>query len=54
MPVRGRRAPIVGSARHATPSMIDVTGIDVSPGDEVVIIGDQGENRRASARWRPP
>ena len=22
---------------------IDVTGLDVSPGDEVVIIGDQGE-----------
>jgi len=42
MLVRGRRAPIVGSVCMDV-SMIDVTGIDVSPGDEVVIIGDQGE-----------
>jgi len=42
MLVRGRRAPIVGSVCMDM-TMIDVTGMDVSPGDEVVIIGDQEE-----------
>ena len=42
MLVRGRRAPIVGSVCMDM-TTIDVTGLDVSPGDEVVIIGDQGE-----------
>ena len=42
MLVRGRRVPIVGSVCMDM-TMIDVTGLDVSPGDEVVIIGDQGE-----------
>jgi alanine racemase len=41
MLVRGRRAPIVGSVCMDM-SMIDVTGTDVSPGDEVVIVGQQG------------
>jgi alanine racemase len=42
MLVRGRRAPIVGSVcMDAT--MLDVTGMDVAPGDEVVIIGEQGD-----------
>ena len=40
MLVRGRRAPIVGSVCMDM-SMIDVTGMDVAPGDEVVIVGDQ-------------
>jgi alanine racemase len=40
MLVRGRRAPIVGSVCMDM-SMIDVTGTDVSPGDEVVIVGRQ-------------
>lgn len=40
MLVRGRRAPIVGSVCMDV-SMIDVTGMDVAPGDEVVIVGDQ-------------
>ena len=40
MLVRGRRAPIVGSVCMDM-SMIDVTGIDVAPGDEVVIVGTQ-------------
>ena len=35
-------APIVGSVCMDV-SMIDVTGMDISPGDEVVIIGDQGD-----------
>ena len=40
MLVRGRRAPIVGSVcMDAT--MLDVTGMDVAPGDEVVIVGEQ-------------
>jgi alanine racemase len=42
MLVRGRRAPIVGSVCMDM-TTIDVTGLDVSPGDEVVIIGDQEE-----------
>jgi alanine racemase len=40
--IRGRRAPIVGSVCMDM-LMADVTGMDVSPGDEVVIIGSQGE-----------
>jgi alanine racemase len=42
MLVRGRRAPIVGSVCMDM-AMIDVTGTDVAPGDEVVIVGDQGD-----------
>ena len=42
MLVRGRRAPIVGSVCMDM-SMIDVTGMEVSTGDEVVLIGDQGD-----------
>jgi alanine racemase len=41
MLVRGRRAPVVGSVCMDM-TMIDVTGTDVAPGDEVVIIGEQG------------
>ena len=40
--VRGRRMPIVGSVCMDM-IMIDVTGLDVSPGDEVVLIGRQGD-----------
>jgi alanine racemase len=40
MLVRGRRAPIVGSVCMDM-TMIDVTGMDVAPGDEVVLIGEQ-------------
>ena len=42
--VRGRRAPIVGSICMDM-LMCDVTGTSVSPGDEVVIIGQQGQDR---------
>jgi len=42
--VRGRRAPIVG-AMNMDMLIADVTGLDVSPGDEVVIIGAQGADR---------
>jgi alanine racemase len=38
--IRGRRAPIVGSVCMDM-MMADVSGLDVSPGDEVVIIGSQ-------------
>jgi alanine racemase len=41
--IRGRRAPIVGSVCMDM-LMADVTGMDVSPGDEVVIIGSQGDD----------
>jgi alanine racemase len=40
--VRGRRVPIVGSVCMDM-IMIDVTGLDVSPGDEVVLIGRQDD-----------
>jgi alanine racemase len=42
--VRGRRAPIVGAVSMDMIS-IDVTGLDVEPGDEVVILGSQAEER---------
>jgi alanine racemase len=38
--VRGRRVPIVGAVCMDM-LMVDVTGLDVSPGDDVVIIGSQ-------------
>src|SRR5688572_20752846 len=40
--VRGVRAPIVGSICMDM-IMIDVTGLDVAPGDPVVLIGRQGD-----------
>ena len=42
--IRGRRAPIVGSISMDMLS-VNVTGLDVAPGDEVVIIGSQGDDR---------
>ena len=39
--VRGRRAPIAGSVSMDSIT-IDVTEMDVSPGDEVVLVGAQG------------
>lgn len=42
--IRGRRAPVVGSVCMDM-LMADVTGLDLAPGDEVVIIGAQGEDR---------
>jgi alanine racemase len=42
--IRGRRAPIVGAV-NMDMLMADVTGLDVWPGDEVVIIGSQGGDR---------
>lgn len=42
--IRGRRAPIVGSVCMDVLTA-DVTGLDVSPGDEVVILGRQGDDR---------
>jgi alanine racemase len=51
--IRGRRAPIVGAVCMDM-MMADVTGLDVSPGDEVVIIGSQkspsGRTDRIDAR----
>ncbi|HEX9366685.1 MAG TPA: alanine racemase [Vicinamibacterales bacterium] len=41
MLVRGKRVPIVGSVCMDM-TTIDVTGMDVSTGDEVVIVGEQG------------
>ena len=38
--VRGRRAPVVGAVSMDSIT-IDVTGLDVSPGDEVVLVGAQ-------------
>jgi len=42
--IRGRRAPVVGSVCMDM-LMADVTGLDVSPGDEVVILGSQDTDR---------
>jgi alanine racemase len=41
--IRGRRVPIVGAVSMDM-MMVDVSGLDdVAPGDEVVIIGRQGD-----------
>lgn len=40
--VRGRRVPIVGAVSMDMLTL-DVTGLDVDPGDEVVLIGRQGD-----------
>src|SRR5438093_1412358 len=42
--IRGQRAPIVGSVCMDM-LIADVTGMDASPGDEVVIIGRQGNDK---------
>ncbi len=42
--IRGRRAPIVGSV-NMDMLIADVTGLDVAPGDEAVLIGAQGGDR---------
>jgi alanine racemase len=42
--IRGKRAPIVGSVTMDM-LMADVTGTEVSPGDEVVILGGQNDER---------
>ena len=42
MLVRGRRMPIVGSVCMDM-TMVDVSGTEVAPGDEVVILGRQGD-----------
>jgi alanine racemase len=49
--IRGQRVPVVGSVCMDM-MMADVTGLDVAPGDEVVIIGQQGEEawQRIDAR----
>ena len=39
--IRGRRVPVVGAVSMDMIT-VDVTGLDVEPGDEVVIIGRQG------------
>jgi len=41
--IRGRRVPIIGSVCMDM-IMVDVTGLSVSPGDEVVLIGSQGSD----------
>ena len=52
MLVRGRRAPVVGSVCMDM-SMIDVTGMDVAPGDEVVIVGAAGSRSRSACARSP-
>ena len=42
--IRGRRSPIIGSVCMDMLT-VDVTGMEVSPGDEVVIVGPQGRDR---------
>jgi len=40
--VRGKRVPVVGAVSMDMIT-VDVTGLDVAPGDEVVILGKQGD-----------
>jgi alanine racemase len=49
--IRGRRVPIVGAVSMDMLT-VDITGLDVEPGDEVVIIGSQGTaaGQRVDAR----
>ena len=49
--IRGKRVPIVGAVSMDMMT-VDVTGMEVSPGDEVVIIGRQGDEswQRIDAR----
>ena len=42
--VRGHKVPVVGAVSMDSMT-IDVTGVDVSPGDEVVLIGSQNGTR---------
>ena len=42
--VRGRRAPVVGAVSMDSIT-VDVTGLDVAPGDEVVLVGAQSGAR---------
>jgi alanine racemase len=42
--VRGRRAPIIGTICMDM-SMIDVSDVDAEPGDEVVLLGSQADER---------
>jgi alanine racemase len=47
----GRRRPIVGAVTMDQ-LMVDVTDADtVSIGDEVVLLGDQGEERITASEW---
>jgi alanine racemase len=51
--VRGRRAPIVGAVSMDM-LMLDITDIEAYPGDEVVLLGRQGDERidvREMASW---
>jgi alanine racemase len=41
--IRGRRMPIVGSVCMDM-IMVDVTGVDIAPGESVVLIGRQGDD----------
>jgi alanine racemase len=42
--IRGRRMPIVGAVSMDMLA-VDVTGLEVSPGDEAVLLGSQGGER---------
>jgi len=42
--VRGRRVPVVGRVSMDLVA-IDVTSVDAKPGDEVVLLGSQGDER---------
>jgi alanine racemase len=53
--IRGRRAPVIGSVCMDMLT-VDVTGMEVFPGDDAVILGSQGDDRidareKLSAVW---
>lgn len=48
--IRGRRYPVVGSI-CMDQAVVDVGDDDVAPGDEVVLLGRQGEERATADEW---
>ncbi len=48
--IRGRRCPIAGSVTMDQ-LMVDVAELEIEPGDEVVLLGSQGQNQITANDW---
>jgi alanine racemase len=48
--VGGRKCPLVGTI-SMDQCLVDLTGMDAQPGDEVVLLGDQGDERITAHDW---
>jgi alanine racemase len=48
--VGGRRCPLVGTI-SMDQCLVDLTGLEASPGDEVVLLGQQGDERITAHDW---